>query len=233
VELFGLPSGVSCGFVTGATVANFTALAVARRAMLVRRGVDIDRVGLVGAPPVRVLVGEERHVSVDVALRHLGIGTDQVTVVEVNDQRAMRADALAAHVDRFSGEPLIVCAQGGNVNTGAFDPLAEICQLARAAGAWTHVDGAFGLWAAASPALAHRVAGLGEADSWAVDAHKWLNVHYDNAEHRGATGKTSPYMVSGGADARENYQFVPETSRRARGFTVYAALRSLGKSGVA
>jgi glutamate/tyrosine decarboxylase-like PLP-dependent enzyme len=240
-ELFGLPAGVSCGFVTGATVANFTALAAARRAVLLRRGVDVDRVGLVGAPPVHVLVGEERHISIDVALRHLGIGSEQVTLVGVDGQGAMLPEELSVHLGRLAGVPLIVCAQSGNVNTGAFDPLAEICALAREAGAWTHVDGAFGLWAAASPSLAHHVAGIELADSWAVDAHKWLNVPYDNAlvfvrdpdDHRGATGKTAPYMVGGGAEARENYQFTPETSRRARGFTVYAALRSLGLSGIA
>jgi glutamate/tyrosine decarboxylase-like PLP-dependent enzyme len=239
-ELFGLPPGVSCGFVTGATMANFTALAAARHAVLKRRGIDIDRVGLAGAPPVHVLAGAERHVSIDLALRHLGIGTDHLTLVDVDDQGAMRPDDLAIHLHRLSGQPLIVCAQSGNVNTGAFDPLTDICRHATQAGAWTHIDGAFGLWAAASPSLAHHVTGLDLADSWAVDAHKWLNVPYDNAvvfirdptEHRAATGKTAPYMVSGGSDARENYQFTPETSRRARGFTVYAALRSLGVSGI-
>jgi glutamate/tyrosine decarboxylase-like PLP-dependent enzyme len=241
IELFGLPSGASCGFVTGASTANFTALAAARRAVLQRRGVDVDRVGLAAAPAVHVLVGAERHVSIDLALRHLGIGTDQLTHVEVDAQGAMRPDALAAHLRRLPDRPVVVCAQSGNVNTGAFDPLADICGHARQAGAWTHVDGAFGLWAAASPSMAHRVAGLELADSWAVDAHKWLNVPYDNAmvfirdpeDHRGATGKNAPYMVSGGTEARENYHFVPETSRRARGFTVYAALRSLGASGIA
>ena len=218
IELLGLPQGASCGFVTGATTANFTALAAARRAVLQRRGVDVDRVGLAAAPPVHVLVGAERHVSIDVALRHLGIGTDQVTVVEVDGQGAMRPDALAARLRRLPGRPVIVCAQSGNVNTGAFDPLTAICGHARQAGAWTHIDGAFGLWAR-RPALAHQVAGLELADSWAVDAHKWLNVPYDNAlvfvrdpaDHLGATGKNAPYMVSGGTQARENYHFVPET----------------------
>ena len=240
VELFGLPPAVSCGFVTGATVANFTALAAARHAVLTRLGIDIDRVGLAAAPPVRVLASAERHVSIDLALRHLGIGADQLIPVEVDGQGAMRPDDLAHHLHGLANEPVIVCAQLGNVNTGAFDPLTAICRHARAAGAWTHVDGAFGLWAAASPALAHHVAGLDLADSWTVDAHKWLNVPYDNAmvfirdprDHRAATGKTASYMVSGGTGARENYQYVPETSRRARGFTVYAALRSLGASGI-
>jgi glutamate/tyrosine decarboxylase-like PLP-dependent enzyme len=251
-ELFGLPAGVSCGFVTGATMANFTALAAARHAVLGRHGVDVDRVGLAGAPAVQVLAGAERHVSIDLALRYLGIGTDQLTLVEVDGQGAMRPDDLARHLRRLAGRPVIVCAQSGNVDTGAFDPLTAVCGHAREAGAWTHVDGAFGLWAAASPALAHHVAGLELADSWAVDAHKWLNVPYDNAmvfvrdpaDHRAATGKSAPYLTDGGTAggpgetgegrvARENYHFVPEASRRARGFTVYAALRSLGASGIA
>jgi glutamate/tyrosine decarboxylase-like PLP-dependent enzyme len=240
-ELLGLPAGVSCGFVTGATMANFTALAAARRAVLARRGVDLDRVGLAGAPAVRVLAGAERHVTIDVAVRYLGIGTDQVELVDVDEQGAMLPGDLAARLADLKAEPVIVCAQSGNVNTGAFDPLAAICGHAREAGAWTHVDGAFGLWAAASPALAHHVAGLELADSWAVDAHKWLNVPYDNAlvfvrdpeDHRGAMGKSAAYLVGADAGVRENYQFVPESSRRARGFTVYAALRSLGASGLA
>jgi glutamate/tyrosine decarboxylase-like PLP-dependent enzyme len=249
-ELLGLPAGVSCGFVTGATMANFTALAAARHAVLSRLGVDVDRVGLAGAPAVQVLAGAERHVSVDLALRYLGIGTDQLTLVEVDGQGAMRPDDLARHLRRLAGAPLIVCAQSGNVDTGAFDPLAAVCGHAREAGAWTHVDGAFGLWAAASPALAHHVAGLELADSWAVDAHKWLNVPYDNAmvfvrdpaDHRAATRKSAPYLTDDGTESgespksavvRENYHFVPEASRRARGFTVYAALRSLGASGIA
>jgi glutamate/tyrosine decarboxylase-like PLP-dependent enzyme len=238
--LFGLPAGVSCGFVTGATMANFTALAAARRAVLIRLGVDVDRLGLAGAPAVRILVGAERHASIDVAIRYLGIGTDQVGLVDVDGQGAMLPGDLAILLEHLKGQPVIVCAQSGNVNTGAFDPLAAICGHAREAGAWTHVDGAFGLWAAASPSLAHHVAGLELADSWAVDAHKWLNVPYDNAMvfvrdpeyHRGAMEKSAPYLVGADAETRENHQFVPESSRRARGFTVYAALRSLGASGV-
>jgi len=239
--LLGLPDGVSCGFVTGAMMANFTALAAARRAVLARQGVDLDRVGLAGAPPVRIVAGAERHVTIDIALRYLGLGTDQFVLVDVDGQGAMLPDDLAAKLAPLKGQPVIVCAQSGNVNTGAFDPLTAICGHAREAGAWTHVDGAFGLWTAASPKLAHLVAGLDLADSWAVDAHKWLNVPYDNAlvfvrdpaDHLGAMGKSAAYLAGPAAGERENYQLVPESSRRARGFTVYAALRSLGASGLA
>src|SRR5215468_4819225 len=178
-DLLGLPAGVSAGFVTGATMANFTGLAAARHHMLAKAGWDVERDGLQGAPRVHVVVGEERHATVDAALRYLGLGESSALVVPADEQGRMRADLLLDVLARCAG-PTIVCAQAGNVNTGAVDPIATICDLAQAHDAWVHVDGAFGLWAAASPALRPLVAGLGSADSWATDAHKWLNVPYDS-----------------------------------------------------
>jgi glutamate/tyrosine decarboxylase-like PLP-dependent enzyme len=234
LELLGLPASSGVGLTTGAQMANVTALAAARHALLARAGWDIEERGLAGSPALRVFAGEEAHVTVWRALRLLGIGRTQVEVVPADDQGAMRADAL-----RLDG-PAIVCAQAGNVNSGAFDPLAEIIAAARGHGAWVHVDGAFGLWAAASPALSHLVAGAADADSWATDGHKWLNVPYDcgvvavrdRDAHAAAMGMSAAYLVRD-ATARSNSDWVPEASRRGRGFAVYAALRSLGRSGVA
>jgi glutamate/tyrosine decarboxylase-like PLP-dependent enzyme len=239
-ELLGLPAGASTGFVTGATMANFTALAAARHAVLARVGWDAERDGLFGAPPVRVLVGAERHATVDVALRYLGFGTGTAVVVDADDQGRMVPGALAEALAAGSG-PAIVCAQAGNVNTGALDPVGDIADLAHRHGAWVHVDGAFGLWANASQKLSHLASGLERADSWATDAHKWLNVPYDSGlvfvadpeAHRAATLKVASYLVGGGEDRRDNFNWVPEASRRARAFPVWAALRSLGRSGVA
>ena len=179
VELLGLPHGVSAGFVTGCQMAHLTALAAARHHQLERAGWDLARGGLQGAPPIRVLAGAERHVTVDRAFRLLGLGSDQIETVAADEQGRMRPAELRAALSGTNG-PTIVCAQSGNVNTGAFDPLDEIADAAEGADAWLHVDGAFGLWAAASPRLRHLVAGSERADSWATDGHKWLNVPYDS-----------------------------------------------------
>ncbi len=240
LELLGLPGESGVGLTTGAQMANVTGLAAARHALLARAGWDLEEQGLRGAPPLRVLAGEEAHVTVWRALRLLGFGRAAVEVVAVDDQGRMRADALAEAL-RAGDAAAIVCAQAGNVNTGAIDPLADIVAAAREHGAWVHVDGAFGLWAAASPALAGLVAGAGDADSWATDGHKWLNVPYDcgvvavrdRAAHAAAMGMTASYLVRAGDADRSNSDWVPEASRRGRGFAVYAALRSLGRVGVA
>ncbi|MDQ3671127.1 MAG: pyridoxal-dependent decarboxylase [Actinomycetota bacterium] len=239
-QLFGLPLETSFAFVTGCQMAHVTCLAAARHAVLERAGWDVERHGLSGAPPIRVFVGGKRHVTVDRALRLLGLGTDSTVSVAVDDQGRMRPDALKAAVVGQDG-PAIVCAQAGEVNTGAFDAFPEVDAIAKAAGAWLHVDGAFGLWAAASPRLRHLVEGVAAADSWATDAHKWLNVPYDCGlafvaqpeAHRAAMAMTAEYLVADPNAARDQMDWTPEFSRRARGLTVYAALRSLGTSGVA
>jgi glutamate/tyrosine decarboxylase-like PLP-dependent enzyme len=239
-ELLGLPATASCGFVTGGLGANFGGLAAARNHVLARAGWDVERDGLLGAPPVEVVVGAERHVTIDVALRYLGLGSGRLRVVPADDQGRMDPAALGEVLAAVEG-PTIVCAQAGNVNTGAFDPLAAICAAGHDHGAWVHVDGAFGLWAGASPALRHLVAGVEQADSWATDAHKWLNVPYDSGlvfvahpqAHLAAFAKVASYLTPGQGGERDPDGFVPEGSRRARGFPVWAALRSLGRSGVA
>jgi glutamate/tyrosine decarboxylase-like PLP-dependent enzyme len=234
IDLFGLPAGSAGAFVTGATAANFTALAAARRALLLRRGWDVDEDGLFGAPELRVVVGDEVHASVVKALGMLGLGRARVLRVPADGQGRMRAEALPDLDDMT-----IVCAQAGNVNSGAFDPIAAICARASAAGAWVHVDGAFGLWAAASPAFAHLIAGVVAADSWATDGHKYLNTPYDSGvvicKHpeamRGAMMVGAAYLQDDGR--REPSHYGPEFSRRARGVEVWAALRSLGRAGLA
>ena len=241
IDLLGLPSGCSVGFVTGCHAANFTALAGARHERLRRAGWDVEADGLQGAPRIRVLVGDEAHVSVIGALRMLGIGSRQIERVAADDQGRMKPDTLAAALAGGSAAPTIVCAQAGNVNSGAFDPLDAIADVAGRHQAWLHVDGAFGLWAAASGALKHHLRGIERADSCATDAHKWLNVPYDSglvftahpAAHRAAMSLSAAYLVRSPEEPREPMDWVPESSRRARGFAVYAALRSLGRSGVA
>jgi glutamate/tyrosine decarboxylase-like PLP-dependent enzyme len=239
LELLGLPGESSIGFVTGTQLAHVTGLAAARWHVLDAVGWDVGREGLTGAPRIRVLVGEQSHVTVDRALRLLGLGAP--TTVAADDQGRMRPDALADALAGAAG-PTIVCAQAGEVNTGAFDPLPEIARLSRDAGAWLHVDGAFGIWAAVSPRLRHLVNGIELADSWTTDAHKWLNVPYDSGivlcahpeSHRMAMAATASYLIQdeGSRRVRDQMDWVPEFSRRARGFAVYAALRSLGRSGV-
>ena len=246
LDLLRLPATASVGFVTGCHMANFTALAAARHEMLRRAGWDVEADGLNGSPVLRVLVGDEVHVSVIGALRMLGIGSRQIVRVAADGQGRMRPDALDAALTgsgaRPSAErPTIICAQSGNVNTGAFDPLDQIAALAKRRGAWLHVDGAFGMWASASPTLRHHTQGVELADSWATDAHKWLNVPYDSglvfvansAAHRAAMSLTAAYLVRAPQEPREPMDWTPEASRRARGFAVYAALRSLGRQGVA
>lgn len=239
LDVLRLPADASVGFVTGCHMANFTALAAARHELLRRAGWDVEADGLQSAPPLRVVVGDEVHVSVIGALRLLGIGSRQVVRAAANDQGRMRPDALARCLAELDA-PAIVCAQAGNVNTGAFDPLDEIADIAHDRGAWLHVDGAFGLWASASAMLRPLIRGVERADSWATDAHKWLNVPYDSglvfvahpAAHRAAMGLNAAYLMRSPDEPREGMDWVPESSRRARGFSVYAALRSLGRRGL-
>jgi glutamate/tyrosine decarboxylase-like PLP-dependent enzyme len=240
LELLELPRGSSVGFVTGGQMANFTGLIAGRHAVLKRAGWDVEEDGLTGAPPVHLVVGAEAHVTILTSFRMLGLGSGQVKRVDADAQGRMRADALRKVLASCPG-PTLVCAQAGNVNTGAFDPFAEIAEVVRDRGAWLHVDGAFGLWAAASPERRHLLKSVEAADSWATDAHKWLNVPYDSgiaivkdpAAHRAPFAATASYLVQTRGGERDPQEFVPEFSRRARGFAVYAALRSLGRRGVA
>lgn len=232
--VLGLPGGCGVGFVTCATQANFAGLAAARHALLARKGWNVEADGLFGAPPITVVVGDEVHVSVLKALTMLGMGRERVIRVPVDDQGRMRADALPPLDDNT-----ILCIQAGNVNTGSFDPAREIITQAKAAGAWVHVDGAFGLWAAAVPGRAHLVIGIGEADSWATDAHKWLNVPYDSGlvfvrdaqNLHAAMAVNAAYLVD--SETRDPTHYTPDFSRRARGVEIWAALRSLGHEGLA
>jgi glutamate/tyrosine decarboxylase-like PLP-dependent enzyme len=246
LDLLGLPPSASFAFVTGGQMANFTALAAARHAVLARHGWDVEARGLSGAPPVRVITSDLRHATIDRALRYLGLGTDATVVIPAGPDARLPVGGLAAALsDRSAGPiPTIVCAQAGEVNSGSVDRLAEVCEIAHAAGAWVHVDGAFGLWAAASPTMRTTLAGMEQADSWATDFHKWLNVPYDSGfvacadpdAHSRAIGVRAAYLMHADDDhsaARDELDWTPEFSRRARGFAVYAALRSLGRRGVA
>ena len=234
LELLGLPPQAGVGFVTGATMANFCGLAAARHALLKRKGWNIEAQGLYGAPEIKVVVGAEVHVSPLKALSLLGFGSERVIRVPINSEGEMLPDQLPPLDDMT-----IVCLQAGNVNSGAIDPLEEICRMAQAKGAWVHIDGAFGLWGAASRQLAHQLKGYELADSWATDLHKWLNVPYDSGvvickdpqNLRAAMSINAAYIPPQGE--REPYAFTPEMSRRARGVEVWAALYALGKSGVA
>ena len=233
-ELFGLPDDCAAGFVTGATVANFTALAAARNRVFADAGWDVEKDGLLGAPPLTVIIGEEAHPTLSKSLGLLGLGRERAIRIPVDDQGRM----IAAELPAIDG-PTIVCTQAGNINTGAFDPIGEICATVRPAGAWVHVDGAFGLWAAAVPSLRHRVEGIESADSWATDAHKWLNVPYDSglAISRDTTALKSAMAITADylpmvSESRNPSDFTPELSRRARGVDVWAALRTLGRRGV-
>ena len=238
-ELLGLPAGASFAFVTGCQMAHATALVAARHHVLEQAGHDVEQDGLAGGPPITVLAGAKRHGTLDRALRFVGLGTGCVRPVAVDDQGRIRIDELRDELSRAAG-PTIVCSQLGEANTGACDDISAIADLAEEHRLWHHVDGAFGLWAAASPALRRLTTGVERADSWATDAHKWLNVPYDNGiafcahpeAHRAAMGIRSVYLVYAD-EARDPLDWNPEHSRRARGFTVYAALRSLGRSGVA
>lgn len=242
VDLLGLPDGTSVGFTTGCQMAHFVCLGAARHAVLQRAGWDVENDGLGGAPEVTVIAGSETHATIPTALQFLGLGRSRIVGVDSDDQGRMRLDALAATIPEDPG-PLIVVLQAGNVNTGSFDPIDPAIALVRerAPQAWIHVDGAFGLWAAASPAYRHLVTGHGGADSWATDGHKWLNVPYDSGyafvrdprAHAAAMSPPSAAYIVYGAAERDEFHWVPEYSRRARGFATYAALRSLGRDGVA
>jgi glutamate/tyrosine decarboxylase-like PLP-dependent enzyme len=238
-SLAGLPEKMSVGFVTGCQMANFTCLAAARHHLYKEVGVDIEAVGLQKAPPMTVLTSDESHYTIFMALRLLGFGTASVKRVATDEQGRMRADALKEALASVNG-PAIVCAQAGNVNTGAFDPVNAIADVTSARkGTWLHVDGAFGLWAGASPTYKHLTKGIERADSIATDAHKWLNVPYDSGiafcahpdSHRGAMTLAASYIQASDAE-RDPHEFVPEESRRARAVPLYAALRSLGTNGV-
>jgi glutamate/tyrosine decarboxylase-like PLP-dependent enzyme len=233
-ELLGLPLSCGAGFVTGATTANFTCLAAARGALLEKAGWDVEEQGLFGAPTLKVVVGGGVHVSLLKALSMLGLGRARVVTVPADNQGRMRHDSLPVLDERT-----IVCIQAGNVNSGAFDPAEEICSRARDRGAWVHVDGAFGLWAAVAAERAYLMRGYSKADSWATDCHKWLNVPYDSGiafvregeNLRNAMSLSASYLQIG--TAREASHYTPEASRRARGVEIWAALKSLGRSGLA
>ena len=243
IDLFGLPPATSYGLVTGCQMAHFTCLAAARQAVLERAGWDVTTRGLYGAPEIEVIVGAEAHSTLFTALQYLGLGRDRVRTVDADEQGRLSAAHLAEELAAVPAEsPLIVSLQAGNVNTGSFDPIREAIGIVRGReGAWVHIDGAFGLWAAVSPELAELVDGIGLADSWATDAHKWLNVPYDSglafvADARVHAAAMAPphaaYLVYGPEQERDQMSWVPEFSRRARGFPIYAALRTLGRAGI-
>ena len=235
LEMLGLPAQSGAAIVTGATVANFTALAAARNTVLAKEGWDVKADGLFGAPEINVIVGAEAHPTLLKSLSMLGLGQNRVSTVAVDEQGRMRMDDLPA----IEG-PTIICTQVGNINTGSFDPVDEICDRAEQGNVWVHVDGAFGLWAAASARLQHLCTGVGRADSWATDAHKWLNVPYDcgiafvrdEGRLKSAMAITAPYLATD-SEFRNPSDYTPELSRRARGVDLWAALRTLGRSGVA
>ena len=238
-DILGLPSQASYAFVTGCQMAHFTALAAARHKVLADKGWSAEKQGLAGSPPIRVLVGEH-HETLLRALRHLGIGTDAVVQVAMHDDGTIDVKALQTELAKHPEMPTIVSLAAGDLNRGAFDPFDEICDLAHAHGAWVHIDGAFGLWVAASDRFRHLVKGVEKADSWATDAHKWLNVPYDSGiafvadseSHKTAMTMPAAYKIEV-ENVRDQVEWGPEWSRRARGIPIYAALRTLGRNGVA
>ncbi|TXH34494.1 MAG: aspartate aminotransferase family protein [Rhodospirillaceae bacterium] len=243
-DLFGLAAPgreISVGFVSGCQMAHVTALLAARHHVLMKAGWDVERQGLFGAPPIRVFCGAEAHGSVATALQYIGLGRDQAVIIPSDEQGRMRADLLARAIEQGQG-PAIICAQAGGVNTGAFDPFVEIADIAARQGAWLHIDGAFGLWAAVASEHRHLTAGMERADSWATDGHKWLNVPHDSgivltahpAAHRAAMSMPGEaYLHKSGETHRDPYQWVPEMSRRARAIAIYAALLGFGRDGLA
>lgn len=239
LDLLGLPRTASVGFVTGATVANFVALAAARGEQLRRAGWDVERDGLFGAPPIHVLIGADAHATVFSGLRYLGLGAGRVTTIETDELGRMKPPALEAAFQSIDG-PAIVIAQAGQINTGASDPFPEICGIAHEHGAWVHVDGAFGLWAQVSERFRHLTQGVELADSWATDGHKWLQLPYDSgfaivrdsAAHARAMSVEASYLPPSEDGKREPTAYVPELSRRARGFAAWATMRALGRSGI-
>jgi len=239
IDLFGLAKESSVGFTTGGTMANFTGLAAGRHALFKSLGWDVEKQGLIGAPPITVVTSAESHASILAALQMLGLGSERVVKVASDDQGRMRADELRTTLSKIQ-TPVLVCAQTGNVNTGSFDPISEIVECVHEHKGWLHVDGAIGLWAAASADYRSLIHGIELADSVSSDCHKWLNVPYDcgvvfvrdAAAHLAAMSLHAPYYVLASRAERDNCDWVPEASRRARGFTVYAALRSLGRDGI-
>lgn len=239
-DLLGVPASASFALVTGCQMAHVTCLAAARHALLSRAGWDVNRDGLPGAPTIRLVSSREMHGTTTRAVRLLGLGTANIELLPTGDDGQLRAGTLREALEREPGRPTIVVLQAGDVNAGAFDVFAELIPIAHAAGAWVHVDGAMGLWCNAAPPLRHLLAGVGEADSWATDGHKWLNVPYDCGyafvahpeHHRAAMEHHASYLVHA-ADVRDQLDWTPEHSRRARGFSTWAALRELGRDGVA
>jgi len=240
VEMLGLPPACSIGFVTGATMANFTGLAAARSAVLEEAGWDVDRKGLFGAPPISVIIGDDAHTTVFSALQFLGLGHDRVVRVATDEQGRMIASEFERAIDSVEG-PVIVILQAGQINTGAFDDFAAIIPMAKAKGAWVHVDGAFGLWAQVTSPHVHLTRGVELADSWATDGHKWLQTPYDcgyaivrdEAVHRRAMTIAASYLPAAAEDERDPSHYVPELSRRARGFATWAVIKHLGRDGIA
>jgi glutamate/tyrosine decarboxylase-like PLP-dependent enzyme len=240
LDLLDLPRESAVGFVTGCQMANFTALAAARHGVLRRAGWNVEEGGLYDAPRVNLIISAESHVTIHTSLRYLGFGMRALRAVATDEQGRMRADALREVLESCGDGPTIICAQAGNVNTGAVDPLRDIAALARKHNAWLHVDGAFGLWARASRDRRPVVDGIELADSWATDAHKWLNVPYDSgitivrdsASHRASMTVSAAYLEQTSGVERDEVDWVPEFSRRARGVPIYAALRALGRRGV-
>jgi glutamate/tyrosine decarboxylase-like PLP-dependent enzyme len=239
LQLLGLPAEASFGLPTGAGLGNAVGIAAGRHAVLAREGWDVEARGLYGAPEISVVIGDDAHATILTALQYLGLGRERVIRVPVDDQGRMRADELSRTLAPLDG-PVLVLAQAGNVNSGAFDPMPAIADVvAEHRNAWLHVDGAFGLWAAVSPRLRHLVEGVDRADSWSTDAHKWLNVGYDCGfvavrdpeSHRAAMSGSGAYLVQDRTQ-RDNWDWVLDSSRRARGFALYAAIRSLGREGV-
>ncbi len=237
-DILGLPQSASYAFVTGCQMAHVTALSAARHKVLADKGWSAEKQGLAGSPPIRVLVGEH-HETLLRALRHLGIGTDAVVQVELKDDGTINVAALKIELEKYPGMPTIVSLAAGDLNRGAFDPFDQVCDLAHAHNAWVHIDGAFGLWVASSERYCHLVKGIEKADSWATDAHKWLNVPYDSGiafvadseSHKIAMTIPAPYKVVVD-NVRDQFEWGPEWSRRARGIPLYAALRTLGRNGV-
>jgi len=240
LDLLSLPPECSIGFATGATMASFVCLAAARSKVLQQAGWDADADGLFGAPPITVCVGDDAHMAVFAALRYLGLGQDRVTRIPTDDMGRMDINSLSNALKGCNG-PLIVVAQAGQINTGAFDAFDPVADVVHRHGGWLHVDGAFGLWARACPALAPLTAGVERADSWATDGHKWLQTPYDcgyaivkdASAHRQAMAYEASYLPQAGGECREPFHYVPELSRRARGFATWALIRTLGRSGIA
>lgn len=239
-EILGLPPGASFALVTGCQMAHLTCLAAARHALLERRGWNVEDRGLYGAPPIRILTSATQHSSFERAVRLLGLGLSQIVHLPVDSQECLRTDSLEHALNHNPSAPTIVLLQAGEINSGSYDSFDELIPLAKRFGAWVHVDGAFGLWAAASPKYKHLLSGVDAADSWATDGHKWLNTPYDSAyafvadenAHRASVSHRAPYLTHD-ASARDEMDWNPEWSRRARGFATYAALRQLGRSGIA